>query len=121
MRNVCLRIHGLALILVALIGIASEASGQTTQVLMQFTNTWQYDLSGRNLAGTKWNTNDYVVDAPWQPASRGLLGGEDAPLPYAIHAPFITPFPLPLSITVTTYYFRTTFQFTGSTNGINTL
>jgi len=117
MRNVCLRIHGLALILVALMGVASEASGQTAQVLMQFTNTWQYDQSGRNLAGTKWNTNDYVLDASWQPASRGLLAAEDAPGPYNVHAPINTP--LTISQTVTTFYFRTTFTFTGSTNGMS--
>jgi len=118
MRNVCLRIHGLALILVALMGVAREAAGQNIQTLIQFTNTWQYDQSGRNLAGTKWNTNDYVVDAPWQPASRGLLGSEpDTPAVYTVYAPITTP--LTISSTVTTFYFRTTFQFSGTTAGMS--
>jgi hypothetical protein len=120
MRNVCLRIHGLALVLVALMGVASEASGQTVQTLIQFTNTWRYDQTGRDLspAPTLWKTNTYVEDASWQPLSRGLLGFEpDTPAVYTVHAPILTP--LTVAASVTSYYFRTTFQFSGSTAGMS--
>lgn len=119
MRKVCLRIHSLALILLALLGLADESIGQNVQTLIQFTNTWQYDQSGRNLSTTKWYTNDYVLDGQWQPASRGLLGFDTTPDIWTVHAPITTP--LTISTTVTTYYFRTTFQFSGSTAGMSLL
>jgi hypothetical protein len=93
-------------------------NAQQVTTLIQFTNVWKYNDSGLEL-GTGWRTNDYD-DSEWQSGS-GLLGAEDGPasiLNYTQHAPIITP--LPASTTVTTYYFRTKFEFDGPiTNGLS--
>jgi hypothetical protein len=100
-----------------LAGIAIEARAQTVQTLIQFTNTWRYDQSGRDLFDTLWKTNTYIEDANWQPLSRGLLGYEpDTPNLYTIHAPITTP--LSVSSSVTSFFFRTTFNYFGTTNGM---
>ena len=92
-----------------------SAQAQNVTTLIQFTNVWKFDRSGREL-GTAWRTNDYY-DWEW-PYGRGLLGFElDTPGAYTIHAPISTP--LGASLTVTTFYFRTTFEFTGSTTGLS--
>lgn len=78
---------------------------------MQFTNNWRYDPTGRDL-GTAWRANAYTEDATWRGPSPGLIGFEDAQAPYLVHAPFSTP--IAAVNTLTTYYFRTTFNFTGS-------
>jgi hypothetical protein len=105
----------------SLLGLAlglNCAKGQTVTTLVQFTNSWSFDQSGRDLTTTLWKTNTYVEDAFWTPSSRGLLGLEpDTPAAYAQHAPINTP--LAISSTVTSYYFRTTFLFSGSTNGLS--
>jgi hypothetical protein len=106
----------LALTVVGLTDIAPRAQAQTVQNLIQFTSNWRYDQSGREL-GTAWRARTYVEDAQWQPLSPGLLGNEpDTPALYTVHAPISTP--LVISTTVTTYYFRATFNFSGSTNGL---
>jgi len=115
MRNVCLRALILALTVGAL-AMTSRAQAQTVQTLIQFTNSWRYDQSGRNL-GTNWRAINYTEDAQWQPLSPGLLGSEpDTPALYTVTAPILTT--LSVSTVVTTYYFRTTFTFNGSTNGV---
>lgn len=103
---------GLALLCVAL--SSTPAGAQEVTTLIQFTNIWKYDQSGREL-GTAWRTNDYD-DSKWI-SGRGLLGFEDNFQPYVIHAPLSTP--LTVSLTVTTFYFRTTFEFTGGTAGLS--
>jgi len=118
MRNVCLKALVLALTFVGLAGLAPRTEAQLTQTLIQFTNTWRYDQSGREL-GTAWRTNGYTPDAQWQQLSPGLFYFEPDTASianYTQHAPFSTP--LTLSSTVTTYYFRTTFTFNGPTNGV---
>lgn len=108
------RCLGGILVGLGLLTTASHANAQNVSTLIQFTNVWKYDQSGLEL-GTAWRTNDYD-DSAW-PQGRGLLGVEpDTPAVYTAHAPISTP--LVASTTVTTYYFRTTFQITGSTNGL---
>ena len=91
----------------------SKAGAQQVTTLIQFTNVWKYDQTGLEL-GTAWRTNDYD-DSAW-PSGPGLLGFEDGLAPYQVHAPRLTP--LTVSPAVTTFYFRTSFQFTGSLEGL---
>ena len=91
----------------------SNAGAQQVTTLIQFTNVWKYDQTGLEL-GTAWRTNDYD-DSAW-PSGPGLLGFEDGLAPYQVHAPRLTP--LTVSPAVTTFYFRTSFQFTGSLEGL---
>lgn len=114
MRNVCLKALALALTVFGFAATAIRSEAQLVQIPIQFTNNWKYLQTGIE-QGTAWRTNGFN-DAAWSGPSQGLLGAEDAPAPYLIHAPFLTP--LAVSSTVTTFYFRTTFTFTGGTNGI---
>jgi hypothetical protein len=112
MRNVCLKTLVLALTLVGLAGVALRTDAQTIQTLIQFTNSWQYDQTGRQLPAN-WMSSAYVPDGQWGPSSPGLLGFEpDTPGVYTAHAPILTP--LVNSGSITTYYFRTTFNYAGS-------
>lgn len=91
----------------------SRAGAQQVTTLIQFTNVWKYDQSGLDL-GTAWRTNDYD-DSAW-PSGPGLLGFEDGvPYPY----PLAVATPLTISTTVTTYYFRTAFEFNSSMTGLS--
>src|SRR5438552_8971559 len=118
MRNVCWRALVLVLTFTGLAGVAMRSEAQTAQVLIEWTNTWKYNQSGMNL-GTGWKEVGYN-DAAW-PSGRGLLGFEpDTPDVYTVHAPINTALTVTTpSITVTTYYFRTTFQFSGGTLGLS--
>ncbi len=82
---------------------------QQFTTLVSFTNVWRYDQSGADL-GTEWRTNDFD-DSAW-PSGPGLLGFEDTPQVYSTHATLLTS--LTVSPAVTTFYFRTTFQFDGA-------
>jgi len=75
--------------------------------LRPITTVWKYNQSGIDL-GTAWRASGYD-DSSW-PSGAALLFVEDGPLP----APKNTP----LTLGRNTYYFRTTFLFTGSTNGL---
>ncbi len=96
--------------------IEDNESGPAPQFItfLEFTNVWKFDQSGLEL-GTDWRTIDYD-DSAW-PSGPGLLGFESTPQPYTVHAPINTQ--LAISMSVTTYYFRTTFMFTGSTEGLS--
>ena len=95
----------------ALLSVSAQAQQVTT--LIEFTNVWKYDQSGLDL-GTAWRTNDYD-DSSWS-TGPGLLGFEDGiPYPY----PLAVATPLTISTTVTTYYFRTAFEFNGSMTGLS--
>src|SRR5216117_1061887 len=103
------------LMLVALASGLLPAPAQQVSTLIQFTNVWKFDQSGLEL-GTAWTTNSYD-DSTWS-AGPGLLGFESGnPLVYTVHAPINTQ--LIISSTVTSYYLRTTFLFTGSTEGLS--
>ena len=118
-KSVCsLNLTGLFLTVFWLVGGPVTAPAQLVTTLIQFTNSWSYDQTGRNLASTLWKTNTYVEDAFWNSPSPGLLGVEpDSPAFYTIHAPISTP--LTVSSTVTSFYFRTVFTFSGPTNGLS--
>lgn len=75
--------------------------------LLPIATAWKYNQSGIDL-GTAWRAAGYD-DSSW-PSGAALLFVEDGPLP----APKNTP----LTLGRNTYYFRTTFLFTGSTNGL---
>ncbi|HXJ60706.1 MAG TPA: hypothetical protein VNU68_29005 [Verrucomicrobiae bacterium] len=84
-------------------------------VLLSFTNQWAYNQSGLE-PDPSWSTNTFS-DQDW-PRGLGFLGHEpDTPGPYLVHAPILTD--LTVSPAVTSYYFRTTFQFSGSTASAN--
>lgn len=117
MRKACLKALSIAVAAMGWAISAEQAKAQQLTSLIQFNHTWKYDRSGTDL-GTAWRTNTYN-DSTWQSGS-GLLGLEDVTgiNAYSVTAPggFGTLFPSPLSQTVTTYYFRATFNFSGSTN-----
>jgi hypothetical protein len=69
--------------------------------------TWRYRQTGVNPGATWFAAN--FSDTAWQ-SGKGLLAAETAPLPAPINTP--------LQLGVTTYYFRTEFQFDGNTNGV---
>lgn len=110
---------GSLLIIAVTLGMlgTSRAKAQEITSLIEFTNVWKYDRSGLEL-GSAWRTNDFD-DSAW-PSGPGLLGLVGSLDPYLAHAPFGfgTVFPSPLSQTVTTYYFRTTFDFPYVTNQV---
>lgn len=89
----------------------SRAKAQEISSLIEFTNVWKYDLLGLEL-GSAWRTNDFD-DSAW-PSGPGLLGQvrgwELWPYPQAPLG-IRTDFPYLSSQTVTTYYFRTSFDF----------
>lgn len=116
-RRIQHRVLELTLAAATLLAIALgtvPAHSQQVTTLIQFTNVWKYDQSGLEL-GTAWRTNDYD-DSAW-PVGRGLLGFEDNVQAYAVHAPINTQ--LTVSSSVTTFYFRATFNFAGTTNGLS--
>jgi hypothetical protein len=113
-RNPPPRLPSLPLLLLLLVVAAGavESPAQNTGTLLNFTDTWKYDQSGLEL-GTAWRTNDYD-DSSWS-SGRALFGFENSvPYPY----PLSVRTPLTVSSTITSYYFRTTFQFSGLTNDL---
>ena len=112
MRNACFKALVLALAVISLAATTNRAQAQLTTTLIPFTGTWKYNNSGTEL-GTAWRTNGYN-DAAWS-SGPGLLGTEpDTPVVYTVHAPISTA--VPVSGSVTTFYFRATFNFAGNTN-----
>ena len=112
MRNACFKALVLALAVISWAATSNRAQAQLTTTLIPFTGTWKYNNSGTEL-GTAWRTNGYN-DAAWS-SGPGLLGTEpDTPAVYTVHAPISTA--VPVSGSVTTFYFRATFNFAGNTN-----
>lgn len=107
----------LVLVMTGLALASSSSKAQEFTTLVSFTNEWRYDRSGQEL-GPEWRTNDFD-DSAWA-SGPGVLGYEDSAgiAQYMVRVPsgFGTLFPLPLSQVTTTYYFRTTFLFSGETN-----
>jgi Immunoglobulin domain len=119
MRNACMKFLALALTLGGLASLANRAQAQTVTSHIQFTHNWKYDRSGASLPIT-WRTNAPAYDDSTWATGAGLLGYDDVMAPYQVHVPgpLATPFPSPLSQTVTTYYFRTTFTNTINPNAV---
>src|SRR5262245_13605626 len=116
MRKVCWKALILTLVLAGAMSLAGRTQAQNVQALLDWNASWRYAQNGAEL-GTAWRAftyNDTV--APWNPG-QGILAGEDTPGPYLVHGPINTT--LAVSGVVTTYYFRATFNFSGSTAGLN--
>ena len=115
---------GMAAISLVLLLAAPPAPAQQVTTLIEFTNVWKYDVSGANL-GREWRSNTFS-DIAW-PEGRAMFGYEpDAGSIVNYNTamriiPNTTPFnsPFPQLTTVTTYYFRTTFNFTGTLAGLS--
>lgn len=111
------RVLGSLVIIAVMFGMVgtSRAKAQEINSLIEFTNVWKYDWSGLEL-GSAWRTNDFD-DSEW-PSGPGLLGWPNIEEGFWLLAPHGWRTLLPLSQTVTTYYFRATFNFSNSTDQI---
>jgi len=81
------------------------------QLLVNYSHTWRYNQTA-NLDGVNWKAPSFL-DISW-PSGPGVLAG--------INNPGVLPEPVGTSLTVQsgrmTFYFRTTFIFTGSLHGV---
>lgn len=102
------------LVLAASAGFAPSSSAQTINTLVPFSQTWKYLQVTTNL-GTAWRASGYN-DAAWLQGPGLLTGGETAAYPEPFRTTTLSA-PNDGSGRLTDY-FRTTFTFTGSTNGI---
>src|SRR5262245_9593856 len=118
MRNICWRALVLALATASLLGSGLKTQAQDVQVLLNWDSSWRYNQQGTEL-GTAWRAARSPQESTWAGPSQGLLGFEDAAgnAAYGVHAPILSP--LTVAGSVTSYYFRTTFQFSGSTAGLS--
>ena len=117
MRNVCFKALSLALVVFGLAATAIRSEAQLVQTHIQFNSSWKYLATGAEL-GTVWRGIGYA-EPGWSGPGAGLLGQEDNLAPYLIHVPQGIQTPVPISTVVTTFYFRTTFTFSGSTSGVS--
>ena len=101
-------------LLLALISLVPAASAQPTTVVNLTNTSWLYNDTGQDL-GTAWRNRSYPAENGW-PSGQGLFGVE-ATVPYPYPAPIQTP--LVLGARRITYYFRTHFNFSGSSAGLN--
>jgi len=101
-----------------------ECGAQEVTTLIEFTNVWKYDASGADL-GREWRSNTFS-DGAWlegramfgyEPDAASVVNYNTAMRIVPNTTPFNTPFPQ--LTTVTTYYFRTTFNFTGTLAGLS--
>jgi hypothetical protein len=113
MENRISRSSRVLLIIIGLVARLTSAPAQQISTLIEFTNVWNYDQSGLDL-GTAWAASDFN-DADWA-SGAGLLGFDNT-VPFPYHLPIETP--LTVSSTITSYYFRTTFEFTGDVEGLS--
>jgi hypothetical protein len=87
----------------------------STTVIVDLTNSvWRCDDAAVD-RGTAWRAVSYPSESTWR-TGRGLFG-LDGSLPFPYPEPIVTP--LLVSSTRSAYYFRTHFNFTGSTSGLN--
>lgn len=94
---------------VEFISAAISNAGLVTQyvTMVSFSNTWAYNQSNVAL-GVTWKNVNYD-DSSW-PVGQGALANESDPTP----VPILTPLDLSTSSgRIPTYYFRTTFDYTG--------
>ena len=124
MRNACFKALVLVLALFGLASAAIQSHAQTIETLVQFTNNWRYNATGTNF-GAAWRSNSFS-DAAW-PQGRAMFGYEPDAASIANYntvidiTPTSTPFNTPFAqlTTVTTLYFRTTFNFSGNLAGVS--
>ncbi|MFM1769289.1 MAG: hypothetical protein RJA22_1818 [Verrucomicrobiota bacterium] len=106
-----MRLIRLSLVLAAF-GLSLAASRVAAQdtVYVRYTNSWRYFQTGDQ--GTDWRAAAFD-DSSWG-QGLGLFYAETTAYP----APFITPLTAPNVSGLITTYFRTRFNFSGSTNGV---
>ncbi len=96
-------------------GVPGALDAATSEsVLISTSQGWKYNESGQDL-GTTWKEVGYADDG-W-PSGQALFGHERNPF----SEPFLTDlnlFPPDNTNQITTYYFRTHFQFSGNTTGL---
>jgi len=90
-------------------GLFQTTNTSAYQLVFDVTKTWKY--TSNNLDGVNWTARAYD-DSAWFGPDPGLLFVEDN----AAVTPRSTPLPTPLQ---RTYYFRTHFDFSGSTAGLS--
>ena len=98
------------LLLLLLACAAEPVLAQTETTLLSLTNSWRYNQTV-SYDGTNWTATDFNDSA--LPVGRGALAVEDAGNPFAIAYTNTT-----LTLGRITYYFRTTFVFTGNVSGV---
>jgi glucose/arabinose dehydrogenase/mono/diheme cytochrome c family protein len=99
--------HWLGLVIIA----AACAQAQPThQLIFNFTNSWRFNQT-TSYDGTNWTAPAFDDSA--LPSGRGVLALEDAGNPFVTARTNTA-----LTLGRRTYYFRTTFVFTGHTAGI---
>jgi hypothetical protein len=93
------------------LAVVPPAVPPTPQVLLTWSNAWRYNQTA-NLDGQNWTAAGYN-DASW-PSGPGALAAEDCNcLPEPIRTPLTT------ANGRTTFYFRTSFNYTGSLVGVS--
>jgi hypothetical protein len=124
MRNTCFKATLLGFALAAGMGGLSPAHAQTNPItLVSWTNDWRYWDYGTNFGTLNWKTNSYS-DASWMGPLPGLFGYESATAPYDPYGGIRSGLSLYVNGAgsgnqVTSYYFRTTFTWNGSSNPTN--
>ena len=89
-----------------------NCSAQTTEVILfSLTNAWRYNQTV-SYDGTNWTAPGFNDTA--LPSGRGVLAVEDNGNPFALGLRNTT-----LTLGRITYYFRTHFNFAGSTQGVS--
>ena len=113
MRKACLKALALALAVTAWATSTNQAQAQLETTLINFNSSWKYNNTGTDL-GTAWRAISYPSESTWT-TGQGILGVEDVTgiNAYQAIAPFNTQFSGYSQSTIT-YYFRTTFNFSGS-------
>jgi hypothetical protein len=95
---------------------SSVVVNAVTTTIVPLTQTWRMEASGSNL-GTGWRATNYN-DTAWPFSGAALFYNDTGGAPPPIPANSTIPFTTPRQITV---YFRTTFNYSGPTNGVNFL
>lgn len=92
----------------------APAQPAATAIVNLTNSVWRYDDAGLD-RGTAWRAVSYPSESTWRTGT-GLFGLENS-LPYPYPVPIATP--LVVGTTRSAYYFRTQFNFSGSTAGLN--
>lgn len=92
------------------LGLSGAATLAQDAVYVRYTNSWRYTESGDQ--GTAWRASGFN-DLAW-PEGQGLFYAEVTPYPQ----PFLTPLTAPDAGGPITTYYRTRFNYSGSTSGV---
>ena len=109
MYSLSRRFIAATLAILALTIVLPAARAQSNVVLFGFTNSWRYNQT-TSYDGVGWTAPDFNDSA--LPSGRGVLAVEDANNAFVIGRTNTA-----LTLGRTTYYFRTTFNYTGELSG----